>query len=111
MGKWPRYSFIVNLDCEAPNVNLDKIGHSNGPIRMRSFKYSNLSLPSLLACCLSIGGLGLRHLVFLGCRRGGGGGVQVAVRRLAVADEARPEVDVDHREVHCKVQMVQRVIS
>ena len=48
--------------------------------------------------------LGLRYFVlggggvaFFG---GGGGRVEGAVRGLAVADEARPEVDVDHREVH-----------
>ena len=54
---------------------------------------------------LDLAALGLRHLVVLG----GGGGmaffgsrrVEGAVRGLAVADEARPEVDVDHREVHC----------
>ena len=55
---------------------------------------------------LDLVALGLRHLVTLS---GGGGGlaffgsrrVEGAVRGLAVADEARPEVDVDHREVHC----------
>ena len=57
---------------------------------------------------LDLAALGLRHLVAL-CGSGGGGGmaffgsrrVEGAVRGLAVADEARPEVDVDHREVHC----------
>ena len=35
--------------------------------------------------------------------------VECAVRRLAVADEARPEVDVDHREVHCNIRKVQKL--
>ena len=49
----------------------------------------------------------LRYFVLGGGGGGGGeaffgvgGRVEGAVRGLAVADEARPEVDVDHREVH-----------
>ena len=40
---------------------------------------------------------------------GGGRVVECAVRGLAVADEARPEVNVDHREVHYNVRKVRKL--